>query len=105
MAARLKQCNNDEHKTARRFGRRVGRFVAKVTGVRSHQMSSNSGQLAVATAREAEQKTAERETNNDLVFKMQPLSRRRVKIRVLAYRDAEPRFVYDGMNEEIAAVK
>lgn len=68
-------------------------------------MTRNSGQLGVATAPEPKSEISEREDNNDLVFKMRPRSRRHVKIRVLAYREAEPRLAYDELSEETAAVQ
>lgn len=105
MVVHVKQDDKGEHKASQRFGERVGRFVARVTGSRSRQMNSTSGQHAAAAARESEAETSDRENNDDLVFKMQPLSRRRIKIRVLAYRQAEPRFAYDGLGEETAAVE
>jgi hypothetical protein len=105
MAARQTEINNDEHKAARRFGSHIGWLVAKVIGNRSHQVTTQSGQLAAATAREFEQQISDSEAQTDLVFKMQPLSRRHIKVRVLGYRDAEPRFAYDELTEETAAAK
>src|SRR5438309_10356336 len=92
----------DRDRFAQRFGSSVGRWIAKVTPSRNREMTSTSAQLALAC--EQEEEIAEVQPETELIFRMQTLSRRRIKARVLEYRDAEPRFVYDGMNEETAAV-
>ncbi len=97
MVARVKEIDKGKY----RFARRVGRLVARVAPGRKKEMTSASAQVALAD--EHNKDTAPPESNGDLVFKMQPLSRREVKVRVLAYRKAEPRFVYDEMPEETAA--
>lgn len=106
MASQLKEADQKEHKLARRVGRSIRRLVTRVSGSRIHQMNGAGTQL-VFDQDEKNQQLGQQpgdEHEPEVLIGMQPLSRRRVKVRIVNRKRLEPRFAYDPTDEELAAV-
>jgi hypothetical protein len=104
MAVQLEQSNQEEHNFAQRVGRSVGRLVAKVTGSRTPQMARAGIAIQLDFAEEEKPQQPSHEKEPEVLIGMQPLTRRRVKVRIVNRKRLEPRFVYDPSDEELAIV-
>lgn len=95
MVARAK-----EIKRKYRFAQRVGRLMAKVTPSRKNRMNATSTQLAPVEQKEDEAGRVEAHT--EIVIQMEPISRRKVRVHITNRKKLQPRFVYEGAEEEMA---